>query len=342
MRVALPESGDLSTKELILVVARRRFADHGYAGTSLNDIAAEVGIRRPSLLHHFPSKEALYQSVLIESFASWSALVDQAIEGPRQGWPQVERMLRAAFQFFEERPDFVRLVRWEALEGGPFLQAELSELLRPLFDRGAAFLEREMDAGRLRRYDARQLLLTGYGAVLSYLSDGELMSGLLDTDPLSPDALAVRREHVIDILRTAVALERYQVTSSRHRASNDASPNTSSWSTGARPYRNSKRFDAVPRAATSPLACSRVTTNASGSRRTSHSPSQSVQWKCSVSPSPRTRSAHRKKGTMANNSSMPSAAISRSTGWAVPAASCASYACTEVSFAWRRAQKPAV
>jgi TetR/AcrR family transcriptional regulator len=206
MRVALPESGDLSTKELILVVARRRFADHGYAGTSLNDIAAEVGIRRPSLLHHFPSKEALYQSVLIESFASWSALVDQAIEGPRQGWPQVERMLRAAFQFFEERPDFVRLVRWEALEGGPFLQAELSELLRPLFDRGAAFLEREMDAGRLRRYDARQLLLTGYGAVLSYLSDGELMSGLLDTDPLSPDALAVRREHVIDILRTAVAL----------------------------------------------------------------------------------------------------------------------------------------
>ena len=62
-----------------------------------------------------------------------------------------------------------------------------------------------MDAGRLRRYDARQLLLTGYGAVLSYLSDGQLMTGLLDIDPLSPEALAIRREHVIDVLRTAVA-----------------------------------------------------------------------------------------------------------------------------------------
>jgi hypothetical protein len=62
-----------------------------------------------------------------------------------------------------------------------------------------------MAAGRLRRYDARQLLLTGYGAVLSYLSDAELMTGLLDADPLSPAALAARREHVIDVLRNAVA-----------------------------------------------------------------------------------------------------------------------------------------
>ncbi len=141
---------------------------------------------------------------MFDSFADWTALVDQAIEGPREGWPQVERMLRAAFRFFEERPDFVRLVRWEALDGGP-LQEELAVVLRPLFERGAAFLEREMDAGRLRRYDARQLLLTGYGAVLSYLSDAPLMTGLLDIDPLSPQALAARREHVIDILRNAVA-----------------------------------------------------------------------------------------------------------------------------------------
>jgi AcrR family transcriptional regulator len=204
--VALPADSEISTKDHILQVAARRFADHGYAGTSLNEIADEVGIRRPSLLHHFPSKEALYRSVLLESFVGWNALVEEAKGGERQGWPQVERMLRAAFTFFEERPDFVRLVRWAALEGGPILTEELNVLLKPLFEQGAAFLEREMDAGRLRRYDARQLLLTGYGAVLSYLSDGRLMSGLLDEDPMSRAALDVRQEHVIDVLRNAVAI----------------------------------------------------------------------------------------------------------------------------------------
>ena len=48
------------------------------------------------------------------------------------------------------------------------------------------------------------MLLTGYGAVLSYLSDAPLMNDLLDIDPLSADALSARREHVINVLRHAV------------------------------------------------------------------------------------------------------------------------------------------
>ncbi|MBV8950736.1 MAG: TetR family transcriptional regulator C-terminal domain-containing protein [Actinobacteria bacterium] len=99
----------------------------------------------------------------------------------------------------------MRLARREAIDGGPILSEELGVVLRPLFDRGANFLTREMEAGRLRHYDPRQLLVMGYGAVLSYLSDAALISALVDEDPLSPARIKAWREHVIDVFRNALA-----------------------------------------------------------------------------------------------------------------------------------------
>jgi TetR/AcrR family transcriptional regulator len=187
----------LSTRDAILLEAQHCFADQGFSGTSLNDIAAGVGIRKTSLLHHFPNKEAIYREVFESALSEWVVRVEKAVAEPNlEGWSKADHVVTAAFDFFRSNPEFVRIMQREALDGQGHLGVDLGTVLKPFFDRAVGFFETEMGEGRFRKHDPAQLIITGTSAILGFFSDAPFWAGVLGHDALDPDFLDARMDHL--------------------------------------------------------------------------------------------------------------------------------------------------
>ncbi|MCB9587439.1 MAG: TetR/AcrR family transcriptional regulator [Polyangiaceae bacterium] len=126
----------------ILVEATRLFARHGYDGTSLQAIADAVGIKKPSLIHHFASKDLLRQAVLDAQLAHWNELLPRLVLAAAAGEDQFDAVTREIVRFFSTDPDRARLLVREALDRPEDMQERFSRLVVPVVGSLAQLIRR--------------------------------------------------------------------------------------------------------------------------------------------------------------------------------------------------------
>ena len=78
-------------RERIVECAMRHFAEHGYHGTKVEDIARELGIAKGSIFQHFKSKSGLFFEAYKRSVAQLPAWLDAPAEVREQGFFAVVR-----------------------------------------------------------------------------------------------------------------------------------------------------------------------------------------------------------------------------------------------------------
>jgi TetR/AcrR family transcriptional regulator len=104
------------TPDQILSVATRLFAARGFDGTSLQDIADAVGIRKPSLLYHFPSKDELRRAVLDGLLSRWNDVLPRLLVAATSGEGQFDALVAETIDYFAADPDRARLLIREGLD----------------------------------------------------------------------------------------------------------------------------------------------------------------------------------------------------------------------------------
>jgi TetR/AcrR family transcriptional repressor of nem operon len=85
-----------STRAQILRAARKLIQTRSYLGFSFQDVADQVGIRKASLYHHFPTKESLGIEVLRESMAGFREWAAGCARPPAEALDAYFRMYRNA------------------------------------------------------------------------------------------------------------------------------------------------------------------------------------------------------------------------------------------------------
>lgn len=131
-----------ATRQALLGAAARLFAELGYDGVPIEELAARAGVNKALISYHFHGKRGLYLAVLGSVFAELAARL-KAIESERAGVPVTLRRLLEAFAALRrERPDFPALFLREVLSHGlePALVPHLVEIVgvtRRLVERGS-------------------------------------------------------------------------------------------------------------------------------------------------------------------------------------------------------------
>ncbi|WP_233272917.1 TetR/AcrR family transcriptional regulator [Paraburkholderia acidisoli] len=173
-----PAQGASVDRETLLRNARKTFAKHGYEATSVREIARVSGVDAALLAHHFGSKDALWEAVVVqiaEHAAPMIAATDALRTSPFGTRERVERAIAIYIDKVFSEPDIGLFFATAATEEGARLDLLVARMVRPYHDVLVPLLA---DAGKqkaLKVVDAEVLffmLLNGISKTVAY---GHLM-----------------------------------------------------------------------------------------------------------------------------------------------------------------------
>jgi AcrR family transcriptional regulator len=205
-------------RQRILDAALELLAEHGYEGTSLQQVADRVGLHKSTLFHHFKSKEELAHEVFRGLGERLLKRLEPILAEDPPHFESLLAALDASVEHFAEEPAAGRLlmrlmVTSRASVSGPPAATETPRSDADAIDRVlmlvGAWLSRARSAGVIRHAPVRHTVINLMGLVLFYPAVAHhIPAAVLRADPLSAEMLESRKRELREFLRGALAPER--------------------------------------------------------------------------------------------------------------------------------------
>src|SRR5262245_35879775 len=177
------------TRAEILDVATEHFAEHGYSGARVDEIAEQTRTTKRMLYYYFGSKEGLYTEVLERAYTQIRAAEQEVDVEHLEPVAAIRRLAELTFDHHEAHPDFIRLVSIENIHRAEHMRASdrFAKLNTPAIDLIAAILERGREAGVFKRdADAIDVHMVISAFCVFRVANRHTWEAIFDRDPLDP------------------------------------------------------------------------------------------------------------------------------------------------------------
>ena len=175
-------------RQRILQAAHYLFAEKGFDGFSMRELAQRVGMSPSSLYNHFTGKEALYLAVMEAVAQRIRSAVYSPIDAPSP-FEALHQLVRRKVAFLQTHPEVARLVQWVLLDPSERTRTIIQRVWRP---------EIEWVLAQMRQLvaDPHALMLTHhlFGLLLHEFSGRFALSALPEAEVISfePEAVSER------------------------------------------------------------------------------------------------------------------------------------------------------
>ena len=149
----------------ILAVAKVLFADKGYHGVSVDEIAKRLGVSPAVLYRHFESKDELYESVLSEIACHRESYVEAALSGPDDFGSVLTRMTRIYIESVARDPDYLRMEMHSVLEGAAATQQFFESRWKSFSDYIEVGMQEMVPPGKIHKVNPRVASLMFQGMI---------------------------------------------------------------------------------------------------------------------------------------------------------------------------------
>jgi len=193
-------------RDKLLGVAREQFAQSGFAGTSMNDIAESVGLRKSSLFHHFDNKNKLYREVVLGIVRDLGDKVQEAAAYEGSYRERLDHLNYSVVDFLSAQPWASLLVIREALDEHLFIEEEGLASVGDALARIARFLHAGMKDKIFVQTDPARLAFSIVSLHLLYFAAAGVVGRFLGGDILEPESLKLHRESIAAQVRRMCGL----------------------------------------------------------------------------------------------------------------------------------------